>query len=55
VSELLDRLDSRVRPGLTVVEFQKLFFLCECGIITTRRAFEDHDCRIEIIDLTGTE
>ena len=29
--------------------------MCECGLITTRRAFTDHDCLNEVIDLTGDD
>jgi hypothetical protein len=59
-SDLLERLDSRRQPGITFVEFQGLFARCKCGIITTRRAFEAHSCRIrngpvEVIDLTGDD
>jgi hypothetical protein len=49
-SELLRRLDSQVRPGITYTEFQKLFVECECGLVTTRRSFEKHECIIDISD-----
>jgi len=49
-SELLRRLDSQVRPGITDTEFQKLFIKCECGLVTTQRSFEEHECIIDISD-----
>jgi hypothetical protein len=54
-STLLELLDSRVRPGVTDDEFQALFVRCECGLILTRRAFRDHNCSKEVIDLTGED
>lgn len=56
------RLDSSIRPGLTAVEFKRLFAKCRCGLIMTRRVIEDHECaRIitvqpqgAVIDLTTT-
>lgn len=51
-SELLDKLDARKQPGITAGEFSKLFGRCECGVIMTQRAFAEHRCRLEIIDLT---
>jgi hypothetical protein len=50
--ELLRKLDARERPGLSEVDFLRLFQKCECGYYTTRRAFEDHDCMNEVVDLT---
>lgn len=52
-STLLELLDSRVRPGVTDDEFQRLFARCECGLISTKRAFRDHSCTKEVIDLTS--
>jgi len=54
------RLDSMNRPGLSEVEFRKLFAKCRCGKITTRRVFKDHICLIAhappiIIDLTHSD
>jgi hypothetical protein len=46
------RLDSPVRPGITVAEFRRLFVGCRCGLITTRAAFGEHVCLTEVIDLT---
>jgi hypothetical protein len=51
VSNLLELLDSRVRPGVTEDEFGVLFVKCECGYILTKRAFKDHACAREVIDL----
>jgi hypothetical protein len=52
MSNLLERLDSRVHPGLTEAEFRELIVRCECGLFTTRRSFSSHACRNEVIDLT---
>jgi hypothetical protein len=52
VSNLLELLDSRVRPGVTEIEFRRLFVKCECGLILTKRAFNDHACSREVVDLT---
>ena len=49
--ELFEQLDARVKPGITGAQFRKLFYQCECGIITTQRAFHTHKC-LEVIDLT---
>ena len=48
---LFEKLNAQVTPGITSEQFRKLFNQCECGIITTRRAFVSHICS-EIIDLT---
>jgi hypothetical protein len=55
VSNLLELLDSRVRPGVTETEFRHLFVECACKHIFTRRAYRDHACAKEVIDLTGDE
>lgn len=55
VSDILKRLDARERPGISKAEFKGAFVMCECGLITTRRAFADHDCLNEVIDLTGDD
>ncbi|KIM71671.1 hypothetical protein PILCRDRAFT_830210 [Piloderma croceum F 1598] len=52
VSELLAQLDARVLPGIPENQFSALFARCECGLVTTARAFNDHKCRVNIIDLT---
>lgn len=52
VSNLLELLDSRVRPGVTEIEFCSLFVKCDCGYILTKRAFNDHACSREVVDLT---
>jgi len=49
-TELLQRLDSETRGGITEIQFLRLFAKCECGLITTRRAFENHTCIIDISD-----
>ena len=54
-STLLELLDSRVRPGVTEKEFGNLFVRCECGLILTRRAFREHGCPKEVVDLTGED
>jgi hypothetical protein len=50
------RLDSIKRPGLSEVEFKNLFAKCRCGIVATRRVFNDHICAVvpavQVIDLT---
>jgi hypothetical protein len=60
-AETLDRLlklDSWASPGLTEVDFRKLFVKCRhCGLVTTRRVFKDHICDVlalgDVIDLTS--
>ncbi|KAH7917584.1 hypothetical protein BV22DRAFT_1135289 [Leucogyrophana mollusca] len=42
--DLLMRLDSWQRPGLSVAEFKKLFKSCTCGLVMTERVFEGHEC-----------
>ncbi|KAH7904495.1 hypothetical protein BJ138DRAFT_1237321 [Hygrophoropsis aurantiaca] len=42
--DLLMRLDSWQRPGLSVTEFKKLFRSCTCGLVMTERVFESHEC-----------
>jgi len=55
------RLDSWTQPGLTEAQFQALFARCACGLVMTRRIFEDHDCDMGldesgiIIDLTDSD
>ena len=61
VFDLLLRMDSVVKPGITAVELQDLLAKCgACGIIATRRVFRSHECVMEvekaaIIDLTGDD
>jgi hypothetical protein len=55
VSDLLGKLDARMQSGITKAEFKRIFAMCECGLITTRRAFDDHNCQNEVIDLTGDD
>jgi hypothetical protein len=52
---LLELLDSRVRPGITEVEFKHLFVKCACGNFFTKRACREHTCSKEVIDLTGDD
>jgi hypothetical protein len=54
-NKLLAKLDARERPGISELEFQRLFARCECGRYVTRRAFMDHDCLNEVVDLTGAD
>lgn len=51
--DLLEKLDARVQPGVTQAELKSIIAMCECGLISTRRAFDDHNCQNEVIDLTG--
>ena len=52
MSDLLERLDA---TGITQTEFKNIIVMCECGLVVTRRAFNEHDCRNEVIDLTGDD
>jgi len=45
-------LDAATNPGLTRMQFNDLFTVCPCGIITTRRVFHLYQCE-GVIDLTG--
>lgn len=49
VLDLFELLDSR---GVTDADFKTLFVRCNCGLITTRRAFRKHNCQEVVIDLT---
>jgi hypothetical protein len=49
-TELLERLDSDRRPGITEAQFRRLFAKCKCGMVTTRRVFKNHACIIDISD-----
>jgi len=51
-TELMTKLDARGKPGISGLNFHMLFYKCECGLYMTRRAFFDHDCLNEVIDLT---
>jgi hypothetical protein len=55
VSELLAQIDACISPGITDTQFSGLFIWCQCGLITTRRVFRDHKCRVEVIDLTSND
>jgi hypothetical protein len=54
-AELLAKLDARERPGISERDFVRLFYKCECGVYVTRRAFLDHRCLDEIIELTDED
>jgi hypothetical protein len=50
------RLNSVIHPGLTKVEFRKLFKLCGiCGQIKTREAFPFHACLVEPVQTDSEE
>jgi len=56
--ELLFKLHSWNRPGLTAVQFRSLFAKCRCSLITMRETFDEHDCdgrlrHSDVIDLTS--
>jgi len=51
----MELLESRPYPGVTELEFYKLFAKCDCGLITTKKAFSKHRCQNEVIDLTGED
>ena len=56
ISELLAKLDSRVRPGITVEDLRTIIVVCGCGLVTTRRSFNYHECQHpDVIDLTGDD
>ena len=44
VLDQLLRLDAWARPGLSELEFTKLFAKCYCRLVMTRRVFKDHTC-----------
>jgi hypothetical protein len=50
------KLDSWTSPGLTEADFRGLFAKCRCGLVMTRRVFQNHVCVAPaapvIIDLT---
>lgn len=51
VTECLEKLDASTRPGLPRTEFMAVITQCaECGLITTRRVFEKHECARELCD-----
>ncbi|KZP09585.1 hypothetical protein FIBSPDRAFT_963878 [Athelia psychrophila] len=49
------RLDSSERPGLTMDQFYRVFTICKCDRIMTRRAFGRHLCKHIVVDLTATD
>ncbi|KIK92912.1 hypothetical protein PAXRUDRAFT_547218 [Paxillus rubicundulus Ve08.2h10] len=54
-SLLMKLIGSGVGPGLTAKRVKTLLTKCECGLIMTRGAYDDHDCLLDlgVIDLTG--
>jgi hypothetical protein len=50
VAELLRQLDAREKPGITDTVFSVLFCRCQCGLVTTQRAFDDHTCIVDLSD-----
>jgi len=55
VLDQLTRLNSSARPGLSEIEFKRLFAKCHCGLIMMRQVFRVHTCEPAtpvIIDLT---
>lgn len=42
--ELLFKLDSWTRPGVAAAELASIITRCECGLVTTKRAFGRHEC-----------
>lgn len=42
--ELFEQLDARVKPGIMTMQFKSIFTECECGMVTTQRAFFMHEC-----------
>lgn len=55
---LIYRLHSAHRPGLTHDEFRNTFVYCQCGLVSTRRKHDLHDCKIvrhsvNQVDLSG--
>lgn len=49
----MEKLNARVRPGLTASQFYKIFTQCACDKFMTRRAFRHHYCKHTVIDLTN--
>ena len=47
-------LDSPARPGLSKAKFGKLFVLCQCGIVATRRQSNSHQCRTHVRSVDRT-
>jgi hypothetical protein len=43
-TELINRLDTWLRPGITMQQFKELFAECDCGLVVTRRMFDRHEC-----------
>jgi hypothetical protein len=55
MSDQLLRFNARSKPGLAKKEFRKLFAMCRCGLVVTRRVFRRHVCaeRISRVDETA--
>jgi hypothetical protein len=45
-TELISRLDTWLRPGITKQQFKELFAECDCGLVMTQRMFDRHECII---------
>jgi hypothetical protein len=44
------RLDARIRPGLSEIEFTRLLAKCQyCGLIMTHRVFGNHLCLANVV------
>ncbi|KAH7919884.1 hypothetical protein BV22DRAFT_1050764 [Leucogyrophana mollusca] len=42
--DLLMKMDSWQRPGISTAQFKQLFRSCACGLVMTERVFEWHEC-----------
>ncbi|EDR02073.1 uncharacterized protein LACBIDRAFT_332688 [Laccaria bicolor S238N-H82] len=42
---MIHAIDSAIRPGVPVEDFLSLASLCDCGLLTSRRAFSLHKCQ----------
>ncbi|EDR00050.1 uncharacterized protein LACBIDRAFT_334457 [Laccaria bicolor S238N-H82] len=42
---MIRAIDSAIRPGVPVEDFLSLASLCDCGLLTSRRAFSLHKCQ----------
>ena len=55
--DMLLKLDSWTRRGLSEAKLRRLFARCSCGLIMTRRIFKDHVCALApvVIDFTSDD
>ena len=44
VDELMGRLNTWPKPGIHVKQFLELYAVCKCGMVTSRRYFDAHEC-----------